>query len=207
MIHLMAWPEDSLSEGEEIVVKFRQHWKLLAIPFGWFVVSLVAIWLVARWFPEGWFTAVGVLLVLAAAMYLIVRPVVDWLVTYYVLTTERLITRTGLIARRGVEIPLERITNVNFSQSIIERLLRAGDLIVESAGETGRSEFNNIPRPDDFQALLYRTREARTLSVEGHGQPAADPTEQLRRLKALHDDGIISDDEYAEKRAKLVGDI
>lgn len=202
----MAWPEDSLSEGEEIVVKFRQHWKLLAIPFGWFVLSLVAIWLVA-WLSDGWFTTVGVLLVLGAAMYLIVRPVIDWLVTYYVLTTERLITRTGLIARWGVEIPLERITNVNFSQSVIERLLRAGDLVVESAGETGRSEFANIPRPDDFQALLYRTREARTLAIEGHDLPAADPTEQLRRLKALHDDGIITDDEYAETRAKLVGEI
>jgi uncharacterized membrane protein YdbT with pleckstrin-like domain len=146
-------------------------------------------------------------LVVAAALYLIVRPVVDWLVTYYVLTTERLITRKGLIARSGVEIPLERITNVNFSQSVIERMLRAGDLTVESAGETGRSEFANIPRPDDFQSLLYKTREARTLAVEGGTAPRLDATEQLRRLKELHDDGILTDEEYAEKRSKLIGDI
>jgi uncharacterized membrane protein YdbT with pleckstrin-like domain len=203
----MAWPEDSLTEGEEIVTKFRQHWKLLAVPFGWFILALIAIWVVARWFPSGWVASIGMLLVLGAALFLIVRPVVDWLVTYYVLTTERLITRRGLIARSGVEIPLERITNVNFSQSIIERILRAGDVVVESAGETGRSEFKNIPRPDDFQTLLYKTREARTLTMEGPSAPKPDATEQLRRLKQLHDDGILSDEEYAEKRAKLVGDI
>ena len=203
----MAWPEDSLSEGEEIVTKFRQHWKLLVIPFAWFLVALIAIWVIVRWFPDGWFSAISGLLVLGAALYLIVRPVVDWLVTYYVLTTERLITRKGLVARWGIEIPLERITNVNFNQSVIERILRAGDLIVESAGETGRSEFENIPRPDDFQTLLYKTREARTLSIEGAGASRPDATEQLRRLKQLHDDGILTDDEYAEKRAKLVEDI
>ncbi|RPI21050.1 MAG: hypothetical protein EHM57_07105 [Actinobacteria bacterium] len=207
MIPVMPWPEDSLTEGEEIVTKFRQHWKLLVIPFGWFVLALIAIWVVMAWFPEGWLSTIPILAVVIAALLLVVSPIVDWLVTYYVLTTERLITRRGLIARSGIEIPLERITNVNFNQSIIERFLRAGDVIVESAGETGRSEFKNIPRPDDFQSLLYKTREARTLAIEGRVAPRADATEQLQRLKQLHDDGILSDEEYEEKRTKLIGEI
>ena len=116
-----------------------------------------------------------------------------------------------MIARRGIEIPLENITNVNFSQTIIERALGAGDLIVESAGETGRSEFTNIPRPDEFQALLYKVREERSRTLGESGGPAPttqlDPTERLHKLSELHKSGVISDAEYQEKRQKLLDEI
>ena len=39
------------------------------------------------------------------------------------------------------------------------------------------------------------------------GQPAIDPTEQLQRLKELHDEGVVSDEEFDEKREKLLGQI
>ncbi len=82
----------------------------------------------------------------------------------------------------------------------------------------GSSHFKNILRPDEFQALLYKTREERTVALQrgqAHPPPAAPPptepapdaTDQLRRLKLLHEDGIITDAEYAEKRQKLVDEI
>ena len=84
------------------------------------------------------------------------------------------------------------------------------DLLVESAGTTGQSKFHNIPRPDNFAALLYKVREERSVSMQGGTvvQAAdADPTEQLQRLKKLHDDGILTDEEYEAKRQKLVDEI
>ncbi|MFV2000247.1 MAG: PH domain-containing protein, partial [Acidimicrobiia bacterium] len=128
----MSWPEDALSEDETIITSFRPHWKLLFIPFVWFLGVLVVIGLAFRFTDDAarWIS----LVVLIAGLYLIVRPLVNWWFTRYVLTTERLITRTGLIAQSGVEIPLENITNVNFSQSVFERMLGAGDLLIESAG-------------------------------------------------------------------------
>jgi uncharacterized membrane protein YdbT with pleckstrin-like domain len=148
--------------------------------------------------------------VIGAAIWFVVRPIVSWLTTRYVLTNERLITRRGWIAKSGIEIPLENITNVNFSQTAIERMLGAGDLLVESAGTTGQSEFKNIPRPDNFATLLYKVREERSVSMQGGTiveAADADPTEQLQRLKALHDDGILTDEEYEAKRRKLVDEI
>ncbi len=147
----MPWPEDVLTDDEDIVLAFRQHWKLLAVPFAWFVGVLIVLVVIFQWLPVGGvFELILDLLVLAAFGWFVVRPVVDWWMTRYVLTTERLITRKGLIAQSGIEIPLERITNVNFSQSFWERFLGAGDLLVESAGTTGQSRFANIPRPDQF---------------------------------------------------------
>jgi len=208
----MPWPEDALTDDEDIVVAFRQHWKLLAVPFAWFVGVLIVLVVIFQWLPVGGaFELILDLLALAAFGWFVVRPVVDWWMTRYVLTTERLITRKGLIAQSGVEIPLERITNVNFSQSFWERFLGAGDLLVESAGTTGQSRFANIPRPDQFASVLYNARERRTLALQS-GSAAGDAKDddaidKLSRLKRLHDDGIISGTEYEEKRKKLLEEI
>ena len=207
----MAWPEDALSEDETIVTSFRPHWKTLFIPFGWFVLGMIAIGVIFWVFGETRFDWILALAVVVAVLVLVARPLIDWWVTRYVLTNERLITRTGLIAKSGVEIPLENITNVNFSQTFFERVLGAGDLLVESAGSMGQSKFANIPHPDDFASLLYKTRENRTKDLASNvGMAAAaepDATEKLTRLKQLHSDGILTDEEYAEKRKKLVDEI
>ena len=208
----MPWPEDVLTDDEDIVVAFRQHWKLLAVPFAWFVGVFIVLIVIFLWLPVGGaFELILDLLVLAAFGWVVVRPVVDWWMTRYVLTTERLITREGLIALSGIEIPLERITNVNFSQSFWERFLGAGDLLVESAGTTGQSRFANIPRPDQFASVLYNARERRTLALQSGsaagGAKGDDAIDKLSRLKRLHDDGVISDAEYEEKRKKLLGEI
>jgi len=207
----MPWPEDALTDGEEVVTSFRQHWKLLIIPIGWFVLAVVLVVLAFKVFPWPWLEWAVVIVVIGGAIWLVVRPIVSWATTLYVLTNERLITRHGLVAKSGIEIPLENITNVNFSQSVFERLLGAGDLLVESAGTGGQSRFSNIPHPDDFAALLYKIREQRSLELQG-GTPApaaapADATERLQRLKQLHRDGVLTDEEYEEKRAKLVDEI
>ena len=206
----MPWPQDALSDGETIVTSFRPHWKLLFVPFAWFIAALVVIGLSARLFGASLTLWIS-LAVVVAAVYLIVRPLVNWWFTRYVLTTERLITRTGLIAQSGVEIPLERITNVNFSQSVFERLVGAGDLLIESAGTTGQSEFSNIPHPDEFQTQLYKVRERRTIDLSGQGPTTGEFTphaaDSIRKIAELRDDGLISEEEYEAKRQDLLDEI
>ena len=200
----MAWPEDALTKGETIATSFRPHWKLLFVPFLWGLGVSIVLSGIALAF-DGLAKFAGVI-GLGIVLYFVVRPLVNWWFTRYVLTTERLITRRGLVAQSGIEIPLERITNVNFSQSIFERLVGAGDLLVESAGETGQSAFVNIPHPDRFQALLYKTREARTIDL-ATGNPYAapiEPTDAIRKLAGLRDDGLITEEEYERKRRELL---
>ena len=210
----MAYPERLLSEDEHIVSEFRPHWRLLVIPVSWLILGIVAIVLAYTVLPgEGVIDAVITIAVVIALIPLVVRPFIDWWFTAYVLTNERLITRTGMISRSGIEIPLENMTNVLFSQTVLERILKSGDLLIESAGESGQSPFNDVPRPDEFQSLLYKTREARAKSLareegsavaEGLGN---DPTEQLARLAQLHRDGVISDAEFEAKKRDLLDQI
>ena len=179
----MAYPERLLSEDEHIVTEFRPHWRLLVIPLFWFIVGIVAIVLAYTVLPgEGVIDAVITIAVVIALIPLVVRPLIDWWFTSYVLTNERLITRTGMIARSGIELPLQNINNVLFNQSVIERVLKSGDLLIESAGESGQSEFTNIPNPERFQSLLYRTREEQSRKTAAEESAIAADQDALDRI-------------------------
>ena len=155
----MAYPRRLLTEGEEVVTQFRPHWRLLFIPAVRVVLAIavaIAAWLidfvtVINWIITG--IAVGVVL------WWGVRQFISWWFTSYVLTSERLIRRSGVLARRGIEISLENINDMQFSQTILERLLRGGDLLIESAGQHGQSRFRDIREPELFQSELYKARE------------------------------------------------
>jgi uncharacterized membrane protein YdbT with pleckstrin-like domain len=122
-----------------------------------------------------------------------------------------LITRTGMIARSGIELPLQNINNVLFNQSIVERVLKSGDLLIESAGESGQSEFTNIPNPEEFQSLLYRTREQQGRNTAAEESAIAaditrDPTEQLERAARLREQGVLSEEEFEAMKRSILGD-
>lgn len=208
----MPWPQDALSDDEEIITSFRPHWKLLFIPILWGLGVFVALLLVVAYVNVDVLPAVLIGGLVIVSLIFVVKPLVDWWVTRYVLTNERLITRTGLVAKSGIEIPLENITNVNFSQTVFERILGAGDLLIESAGSTGQSRFANIPHPDAFQTTLYRAREQRSMELSGSSRPSAAPAppeppdhaESIRKLAQLRDDGLISEEEYEAKRRQIL---
>ncbi len=84
---------------------------------------------------------------------------------------------------------------------MIERLLRSGDLLIESAGEQGQSRYADIPDPERVQALIYRVREDRALALQG-GTSAA---EQLEILGRLLRDGLLTEDEFEQKKRQLLG--
>lgn len=150
----------------------------------------------------GWLGAiVAILLGLVAGF----KAWINWLFTKYIITNERLIIREGLIARKGKEIPLERIDNVSFSQTVGERILRSGDLIIESAGEGGQSRYTDIPQPEDTQSMIYQIREARIIALEGAaGTSAAD---EIGKLSRLRDDGVITDEEFEKKKRRLLDEM
>jgi uncharacterized membrane protein YdbT with pleckstrin-like domain len=213
----MPWPEDTLTDDETIISTFRPHWKLLFVPIGWFLLLSIGFGLILGWFSLGSFGWLMFAVYIGLAVWLVVQPVLTWWTSLYVLTTERLMTRNGLVSKSGIEIPLENITNVNFSQSMIERMIGAGDLLVESAGTSGQSRFKDIPHPDIFQTELYRAREERTLFLSGRHTQASQTTEAARggaanaeaiqKLAELRDQGHISQEEYDTKRKQLLDEM
>ena len=152
--------ESSLAGGEQPVLLLHPHWKTLIRPI-LIAVLVVAIALVAEaLIPSGSAAlaargGVGVVAVLVLMVWLIV-PVLRWRTTTYELTTKRLRTRFGIVTRRGRDIPLTRISDVSFEKGPLDRLLGAGRLVVESAGEHGQIVLTDIPHVEDVQATLFR---------------------------------------------------
>ena len=205
----MAYPRRLLTEGEEVVREFRPHWRLLVIPVFWALLGIVLVVVTWRAAPANemvdW--AITALVVLAS-LRLVVYPFVAWWFTSYVLTNERLIRRSGILSRAGLEIPLENINDVRFSQTVLERVLRSGDVLVESAGEQGQSRFSDIPEPEDFHSLIYKVREIRTRDLAaGGGSAPADGVSKLERLGRLLKDGLITQEEFDAKKAAILDEI
>ena len=79
------------------------------------------------------------------------RPVLDWLTTTYTFTNRRFIKRSGLIAKEGRTIPLNRISGVDFEIGVIDRIFGCGTLIVSDASTHGRVLLDDIPQVEQVQ--------------------------------------------------------
>jgi uncharacterized membrane protein YdbT with pleckstrin-like domain len=209
----VAFPERLLSEDEELVYDLRPHWWTLVVPALVTVLVTVAVgvaWAVA---PAGSLQAsvrlaVGLVGLLLLAV-LVLGRVLRWMTTHFVLTTERLIFRSGIVAKFGREIPLERINDVTFTQSLFERLIGIGDLLIESAGEHGQSTFSDIRDPEAVQLQIYRQMEANDRRRGYASQPAAPERppsvlDDLERLADLRDRGAVTEEEFQRKKRDLL---
>ena len=214
----MPFPRKLLNEGEEIVLDLHPHWwyfaKELVILLGAVVVGAT----IAFAQPEGTLAkASGVviaLLIIACLAFFGVRYA-QWITTNFVVTSDRLIYRHGVLAKHGIEIPLERVNTVFFGQSIWERILRTGDLVIESAGEGGRQAFSNVRHPSAVQNEIYRQmeenenrkfdrigREVREGDDTGGGSQSI--PEQIRQLDELRKEGVVSEEEFKLKKQQLL---
>jgi len=120
---------------------------------------VVAAIMVVVVIPAGSSAGMARLVTVALAVVLlligVVRPVLRWKTTTYELTTARLRLREGIVSRTGRDIPLARISDVSFSRSLLDRLLGAGRLLVESPGEHGQIVLSDIPSVERVQAILF----------------------------------------------------
>lgn len=151
----MAFPRRLLTEGEEVVVELRPHWAFLGWPL---VAGMAALGLtigISVAFPHApagfGYVVLGVL---AVAVLWLAGRVLRWITTSLVLTTARLVERSGVLGRRALELRLERINELSYHQSLPARLVRTGELTVETGGESGDITFEHVPRPAAFQSLI-----------------------------------------------------
>jgi uncharacterized membrane protein YdbT with pleckstrin-like domain len=81
-------------------------------------------------------------------------PFLRWLLTTYTFTNRRLITRSGILTRRGHDIPMNRISDISYEKSLVDRVLGCGTLVVSDASELGRVELRDIPKVEKAQLTV-----------------------------------------------------
>lgn len=205
----MPFSRKLLNDGEEIVLDLHPHWWFFAQPLGALVASVVVgILLQFRWDgAPGALKGLSGILILGALVWFGVMYAV-WSTTHFVITSDRLIYRHGVLAKKGIEIPLERVNTVFFSQSIFERILGSGDLVIESAGERGQESFSNVRKPSAVQNEIYvqmENNENRKFDRIGGGSRGGDSIpEQIAQLDELRERGVLSAAEFQAKKDELL---
>lgn len=202
----MPFAPRHLNDGETIALDLHPHWWF----FGPETLSLLASMFLTVYLRSkvtGWLetavTYIGLAAIIVSMSWLVVA-LVKWRTTYFVVTSHRLIYRQGVVARNGVEIPLERVNNVNFHQSMFERLLQVGDLLIESGGQEGQQVFSDIAHPEDVQNIIHSTIQ-RDKRQRFEGAPSlASIASELERLEALRDRGVLTDEEFEEQKRRLI---
>ncbi|TDC29210.1 PH domain-containing protein [Micromonospora sp. 15K316] len=155
----MAFPEDVLTEDEHVVLHLHPHWKALIRPVVVLVLAVAAVVAGAVLLPAGTGGSIGLAVIgalaLVAVVWFTLWPFLVWRTTHYLFTNERVLLQHGVFSRDRRDIPLTRVNDHSMSQKFIERLLGAGTLTIESAGERGQSVLVDVPQVGQVQTKLY----------------------------------------------------
>lgn len=153
-----------LADDEQVVMDLHPHakrlfWPLARVPV---IAGLSAYGATA--IPAGDWQRPARWAIAAVAVVLLVgwslRPWLGWQATRIVLTTRRLVVRTGVVTRRGRDVPLARINDVSFTRSVTDRVFGCGTLVVESAGERGQLVLDDVPHVERLQLALHARMDA-----------------------------------------------
>ena len=179
----MSYPEKVLADDEQVVEHLHPHWITLVPATFWFLVICGAAGAGIAFLPSG--GAHGPLLIAIVVVaflllcWLTFGPWIRWRTSHYVFTTHRVLIRRGVLHHIGRDISLQRINDVAFSQTLWDRIVKAGTITIESAGEHGQETLTDIPKSDQVQQMLNRLieqdGERRARQAYGGGQQQYPP--------------------------------
>jgi uncharacterized membrane protein YdbT with pleckstrin-like domain len=205
----MPYPKKLLNPHEEVAVDLHPHWWYYAQPAA-AIFGAIALGIVTLLFTDsdttprtvlGW---ASLILLVGSILWLISRYT-KWATTNFVITSDRLIYRSGVIAKTGVEIPLERVNTVHFNQTVFERMVGAGDLVIESGGEDGQQRFTDIHNPDRVQREIHTQMEANEQRRFTIPSQPVDVASQLEKLEGMLERGTLTQEEFDAQKSKLLG--
>lgn len=157
----MGYPEEALAPEERLLLHRHPHWKMLFWPAVVFILltALAGFGLgVASRNTEGTLRSallIGILVVwLVGVCWRSIVPLIRWKSTHFIITDRRVLIRQGVLTHTGIDIPMNRISNVQFRHGLFDRMLGTGTLVLGSASEDPL-EYDDIPEVQKVHALLY----------------------------------------------------
>jgi uncharacterized membrane protein YdbT with pleckstrin-like domain len=141
----VGFPEDELTKDERVVLHLHPHWKQVFWPFALLIAVIAGVGVTFALTTAGiWLIVVGAVGLVLLVWFTLI-PYIKWRTTHYVVTNDRIITRVGVFSQHTENINIDRVSDVQFDQSLFQRMLGCGKLQLSSAGEHGPDVLNNIP--------------------------------------------------------------
>ena len=194
----MALPRKFLNEDEELLAELHPHWIFLFGP----LFSSIGVWaaiivILILWNnPPGWTSYPIIILALIPGLWLLGRYI-RWRSYDVALTSTRILVRQGITGRDTIQLRLQRITEVNLRQTLIERMLGTGSLVIAVQGEDDSMTLEYMRKP----AIVQRVINSQINEIVGGGRREHIPPDMqpydVRRGPARDDDVYEHDDDRA----------
>ncbi|MBJ8347334.1 PH domain-containing protein [Antrihabitans sp. YC2-6] len=158
----MGYPEDALAGDEQLLLHRHPHWKMLFWPAVTFVLITAlagfALGLVQNKVESDNPKLIALIAIavvwVGVVAWRVVPPFIRWRATHFIVTDRRVLIRHGVLTHTGIDIPMGRISSVQFRHGLFDRMLGTGTLIIGSASEDPL-EFDDIPKVQKVHSLLY----------------------------------------------------
>lgn len=153
----MAISQKLLNPGETLIISTRQHPKALFLPILALVVLLavgVAVQTLVDGDGWGWLVLAVWVLCAVGILWWTVRPFFVWLTTVHGVTDRRIITRWGIITRRGHDVPLARVSDISIEINLIDRPFGCGSLLITDPSTSGDIRLNDVPHVEETQRRI-----------------------------------------------------
>ena len=145
------------SHDEVLVLDLHPHWWRFVKPVVVIIATLAALANTHR-IPNDFLKDLALIIAQVLAVLAVLNlalQTLKWYRTHFVLTSQRVIFQSGVIARTRIDISLHKINVVNFHQNIFERLINAGDIIIEAGTEEGVETIIGVRDPQNVQAFIH----------------------------------------------------
>ncbi len=209
----MRYEQRLLATNERIVFTTRQHWIVLAyhafinlVPAA--VLAAVIVFISALFLP---LAIVALVLVLVPVVRFIVC-LLQWWNEQYMITNRRVIQTEGMITKHVIDSSLEKVNDVVLTQSVWGRLLNYGDIDILTASEIGVNRLQRIDDPVGFKTAMLDQKASLGVmewseDTEVRPAAAADIPRLIAQMEELRKQGIITQEEFEQKKKVLLDKI
>ncbi|MBK7434588.1 MAG: PH domain-containing protein [Chitinophagaceae bacterium] len=203
----------ALKKDEKILIIIRQHWIKLALPIlAWLMLAILLLMFLKP--------GTAFIIILITALY----PgyeYINWKYNLWSVTNLRVVDESGFFTRFSKESPLDKINNVEYTQSLWGRIFGFGNVDIQTAAEMGETTYNLIHHPKLLKDTITHAQEeykktaiasqasqlaeaiARSTPLQAQSQQLV--ADELQKLFDLLQKGAITQDEYVIQKNKLMG--
>lgn len=204
-----SYIENLLGDQERIILVTRQHWFMLVKSIILeilliFIIIAIATGTTVIFSQYTWLIAITGAVVLLIPLATMIRDVLDWSNRRYFVTNRRVIQISGVFSKDVIDSSLEKVNDVKLDQSFLGRLFDYGDIEILTASELGANLFKRIGEPIRFKTAMINAKEQLERGGESGFKEAVKLPEMIAELDQLRQKGILTEEEYQNKKTELL---
>jgi len=196
-----------LKNGEEVILVIKPHWFTLIGP-----ALITFIGLIVGFAIGGAAILFGIICIGYLIYKIVARSNNLWAVTNL-----RIIDEFGVFSHNSKESPLEKINNVSYNQSLGGRIFGYGNVQIQTAAEIGSTTYYSVENPKELKDTIthmqeeYKNHHIKKQASElanaiilGQQINKVDVHSELEKLFELKQKGILTEEEYNNRKAKIL---